>query len=131
MRYSLADLDERIRSGENAICAVSLEDRLSDSGIIGVCVLRKQNGCAHLEECFVSCRALGRGLDEIIVLGAIRFSIDVLKVNRLRAAITEGERNRPARDFFEKRLNEYMETEKEYVYKIPEGLVETIYKSNM
>ncbi|HHQ4263744.1 TPA: hypothetical protein ACSQMV_003806, partial [Vibrio cholerae] len=60
-------------SNDSTIVAVSLKDKLSDSGIIAVVSLKKiDDEFALLEECFVSCRALGRGIDNEIVFGSIK-----------------------------------------------------------
>ena len=123
-RYSTAEIENVINDKESVVVAVSVKDKLANSGIVGVLVLKnnKNNQCADLEECFVSCRALGRGIDDIIVLGAISVGLKQLGITALRASYIEGERNLPAKLFFDSKLSPYL-TPSDFNYTIPAELV--------
>ena len=96
-RYSEAEIEKMMTEGY--VISVSLKDKLSDSGIIGVGCGRVKTDYFELEECFVSCRALGRGLDEIIVSGAIEKVLKFSKTNKLKVLFQKGERNIPAENY--------------------------------
>lgn len=100
-RYSPAEVETLIKDRNTAVVSVSLSDKLSDSGIIGVVVVKKQQEKAILEECFVSCRALGRGIDDIIVLGAIDIALKHLQSKKIKILSKKGERNTPALNFID------------------------------
>ncbi|MDW2799672.1 HAD-IIIC family phosphatase [Clostridium boliviensis] len=130
-RYSSTNLKEKIHSGNYAICTVSLEDKLSDSGIVGVCVIKSDGNCGHLEEVFVSCRALGRGLDEIIVLGAVQYTLDALRIDKLETYIMIGERNLPARTFYEQYFKKFNNSSGQFRYDIPDNLITCHFKNGI
>jgi len=105
-RYSSADVKEQMLTHDCAVVSVSLKDKLSDSGIIGAIFCRKK-GHVILEECFVSCRALGRGIDKDIVLGALNVATQHLGTQELEITFQEGKRNIPAKKFVMEHLADY------------------------
>ncbi len=117
-RYSVSEVEALTRDAGATVVAVSLKDRLSDSGIIGVVVLKKTEQGAMLEECFVSCRALGRGIDEAIVLGAIEQGMNNLNARALKIQFRAGERNTPALKFIEAYLKPNTTAYAEFDYQI-------------
>ena len=52
--------------------SVSLKDKLSDSGIIAVILAKKNNSIVEIQELCISCRALGRKLEDLIIFPAIK-----------------------------------------------------------
>lgn len=122
-RYTPTQVEERMASGRYTVAAISLSDKLSDSGLIGVCVGRTEADWVELEECFISCRALGRGIDDLIVLGAIQGILDRVGKERLRVAFQPGERNLPAQNFVQEHLAQYLEQPGRFHYQIPGDLV--------
>ncbi len=106
-RYSQTDVEERVFSENYQVVTISLSDCLSDSGLIGVCVGRKVSDYVELEECFISCRALGRGIDDLIVLGAIHGILQHFQCEKLKVLFREGPRNTPAHMFFNQYLSGY------------------------
>ena len=125
-RYTRTQVDDLIASPDSCIVTVSLSDRLSDSGLIGVCVGTKVGDYVDIEECFVSCRALGRGLDETIVLGAISEVCRRLGSDKIHVMFRNGERNTPAKAFAEKNLSGYLNTAEKFEYKFPDKLIRII-----
>lgn len=122
-RYSQAEVEKLIRSPEYAIVTVSLSDRLSSSGLIGVCVGRQESECVVLEECFISCRALGRGIDDIIVCTAIQCILRQFQQSKLLVRFQKGPRNKPAEDFVQSHLHDFLNAPKEFFYEIPNSLL--------
>lgn len=125
-RYSESEVIGLMEDPEVAVVSISLKDRLSNSGNIGALILRKEKEVAILEECFVSCRALGRGIDEAIVLGAIGYGLEQLGVKKLQVLFTQGERNLPAEKFCEKVLKPYLKESCAFSYEDPIHLIEII-----
>ena len=122
-RYSIAQIENIINDNDYAIVAVKVKDKLSDSGIVGVVVLKSdRESTAQLEECFVSCRALGRGIDQIIVSGAIATGMQKLGLSSLLANIHEGERNSPAINYYQENLARFKQPAL-FEYTLPKDLV--------
>lgn len=127
-RYTPSETEAILRDSTYRVVTVSLSDRLSDSGMIGVCVGKNEGDHVTLEECFVSCRALGRGVDEMIVLGAIQRILEDFQKETLQVCFQDGPRNVPAQRFVYERLADYLEKPKRFSYQIPDGLVRWEYK---
>lgn len=127
-RYTPSETEAILKDGSYRIVTVSLSDRLSDSGMIGVCVGKNEADHVTIEECFVSCRALGRGVDEMIVLGAIQRILEDFQKEALLIRFQEGPRNVPAQRFVRERLAAYLEEPKRFFYQMPDELVRWEYK---
>ena len=97
-RYTQLEIEDMLRSNIYAIVSISLSDKLSNSGLVGVCVGRKEDGHMVLEECFVSCRALGRGIEKIIVCAAIQKLLSYFGCEKLSVCFQRGQRNQPAEE---------------------------------
>lgn len=99
-RYSLADVARFASEPESSAIAIRLSDRLSDSGIIGVMLTRQDGDALLVEEFCISCRALGRDLEDVMALEAIRSASNALEgIRRLMFRPVVGPRNQPARDW--------------------------------
>ena len=99
------------------------QDRLSDSGLIGVCVIKKATDFLILEECFISCRALGRGREDAIVLGSISIAQDLFGLKKVKILFQKGERNTPAEKFLNQYAKEYINQEQEMNYILPKDVI--------
>lgn len=107
-RYGLEEITALMKRNDAVVVSAILSDKLSDSGTVAVCVGEKEGDVLNLRECFVSCRALGRGIDDVLVLGMIRLIADILKTNKLNVSFTKGERNVPAEKFVSDYLSKYV-----------------------
>jgi FkbH-like protein len=96
-RFSEAELARRLDDGCSRIVAVRLTDRLSASGIVAMVVGRVEGEELHIDEICVSCRALGRHLEDVMLGRAIRLVGEGHAVTRLVVPIRVGPRNQPAR----------------------------------
>lgn len=122
-RYSRSQIEELMGSSNTAVVTVELSDSLSDSGIICVCTAEKQGSIINITECFVSCRALGRGIDEIIVKGAIEVIRMALSGDSIHIEFQKGPRNLPAEKFIEHYLSSYVDAYSHWSYRFPDNLV--------
>lgn len=122
-RYSIQEIKERMQRKEMIVIAVNLQDRLSDSGLIGVCVIKKATDFLILEECFISCRALGRGIEDAIVLGSISIAQDLFGLKKVKILFQKGERNTPAEKFLNQYAKEYINQEQEMNYILPKDVI--------
>ena len=91
--------------GQNrAAIGVSLRDRLADSGMIGMVLIRVEARKIIVDELVVSCRALGRRLEDSIIMGALKLSLEKYTVEEIVFTPVEGPRNQPARGWLDKLL---------------------------
>ena len=118
MRYQHTDILQRMQSSHSTVVTASLKDKLSDSGMISSCIVVLKNDHLEIEDLFVSCRALGRGLDEMIVLGSIQVACDTLQCNKIRVKFIKGERNTPAENFVANYLKPYIVSSEDFTYQI-------------
>jgi FkbH-like protein len=97
----LSDGDVRARDADPAyqISTARLQDRLTDSGIIAIAIARRDGGEVVVEELCVSCRALGRRIEDLIVAGMLAGGRVFDGADEVRFAVAEGPRNAPARDW--------------------------------
>ncbi len=123
-RYSITQIRELMNSENSAIVSASLKDDLSDSGIIGVFVGKRQGEYLLLDECFVSCRALGRGIDEILIKQGIQVLTDTLGVKKIQVTFIDGERNMPARKFANRFLSEYISSANDWKFTKKQNLIQ-------
>jgi FkbH-like protein len=73
LRYTEQDVKDIAQSTSRIGMAFSLEDRLGDHGLISVVVLRQDMNVMFVENWFMSCRVLKRGV-ELLVLDTIAAS---------------------------------------------------------
>lgn len=98
-RYSEDDIKTFANSDQSDVIYVKLKDRFGDSGIVGACIIRYQEETAIFDTFLLSCRVLGRGVEDV-------FLIQALKLAKKRdCKIVVGEyyatrKNSQARDFY-------------------------------
>lgn len=123
-RYSKAEISHLMSSYDSTVISVSLKDKLSDSGIIAVASLRKiDDESVLLEECFVSCRALGRGIDNEIVFGSIKQGMNKLNASKVLIDYKTGERNKPAIDFIFNNLKSHTENPRKLEFSFSQDIL--------
>ncbi len=102
-RYSVDDIKKIMLDKNYAILSICLSDKLSDSGIISIVVASKSDdNTLIIEDLCISCRALGRHIEDIIILNAFSIIKKYLNTNEvLNILFKSGERNNPAKKWLE------------------------------
>jgi len=98
-RRTLEEL--RTQSRRNTLFAVSARDRFGDYGLIGTCLLaahERDRETFVLDSLVLSCRSLGRGIEEAVLSGILR-EVAERGGRRLTAQYVAGPRNQPALNF--------------------------------
>jgi FkbH-like protein len=96
-RLTHAQAQAYLNAPDRGAFGVALSDDLSDSGVIAAIFARRDGEGWIVDDLCISCRALGRGLEDDIVLGAL----EGLGEN-VGFAFAEGPRNGPARAWLER-----------------------------
>jgi FkbH-like protein len=99
LRLGEAQVARRLADPACRTIAVSLRDRLSDSGVVAALFARRDGATLHVDELVVSCRALGRSVELPLVLEALRLALAELPAPEIVFAFRPGPRNDPARRF--------------------------------
>jgi FkbH-like protein len=100
-RYSLAEVRALAEDDAHQISTARLEDRLTDSGVVAMAVLRRQRETLFVEELCISCRALGRRLEDLVVSHMIASGPLFEGSSRVIFGFIDGPRNHPARRWLE------------------------------
>lgn len=66
-RPSEAQVSKWLNQDEYCIITISMQDKLSDSGIIGIIIGEYKNAQCHIQDITISCRALGRKLETLML----------------------------------------------------------------
>ena len=72
-RYSDGDIRTFIESTEADVFYLKLRDRISEMGLIAVAVIKYKGGKAKIDTFLLSCRAIGRGVEEALLAYMINF----------------------------------------------------------
>jgi FkbH-like protein len=96
-RSSEAQIARRLDERPSNVIAIGLADRLSDSGIVAAVVGAHDGRVLRVEEACVSCRALGRRLEDVMLTQALLLLAGEAPADHVVFAVAKGERNEPAR----------------------------------
>jgi FkbH-like protein len=83
------------------VWVVSASDRFGDYGLVGVCIARREAESLFLDSFLMSCRALGRGVEEAFLHG-IAQKARLAGTKFLRGEFVAGARNQPMQNFLQK-----------------------------
>ena len=96
-RMNEAQIAQRLDDRASNVVAIRLADRLSDSGIVGVLVGSRSDSALRVDELCVSCRALGRRLEDAMLTKALLVMAGDPAPDKVVFALSKGPRNEPAR----------------------------------
>jgi len=95
-RLTEAEVARRVESPDSAAVAVALADRLTESGVIAALFGQLADETLMIDELCVSCRALGRRLEDILIGEAIARMVSRTHASEIAFRYTRGPRNGPA-----------------------------------
>jgi FkbH-like protein len=101
LRLTPSDVARYLDEPERHVVSIALRDRLSDSGVIGAVFTRLDGARLIVDEVDISCRALGRHLEQVMIMEAVRLAIAGNSVTAVTFAFAAGPRNAPARAWLE------------------------------
>jgi FkbH-like protein len=84
-RYNDADIKHYVEDCFTDVIYIKLRDKFGDSGIVGTCIVKYADQKAMIDAFLLSCRVLGRGLEDIFILYVLR------KAKQRGCNIVEGE----------------------------------------
>jgi FkbH-like protein len=98
-RMTEAEIEAKLRACPASVVAVGLRDRLADSGIVAVLVGDLDGDVLHVSEVAVSCRALGRRLEDTMLTRALLLMAQGRAVRTVTFDVKVGPRNAPSREW--------------------------------
>lgn len=136
-RPTPAKIQEWLEDPHHCVITISMRDRLSDSGIIGIVVGSCENGALHIQDICISCRALGRRLESTLLLYSFTLCAEYLQLPNAQSALVsfqKGDRNAPFLNTLQNLLNtENISSPAEIslTHNIPKGLSILISKESV
>ena len=120
-RPSLEQVREWIMDKRHCVVSIAMQDKLSDSGIIGIFVGKSEESQLCLIDLCVSCRALGRKIEDIMLFQSLSLMADYLKVKKenVKVYYQKGARNAPFLSFLHT-LKLVSQTENFVIFKVLE-----------
>ncbi len=109
-RYTEAQIAEMAGQEDFDVLCLSVTDRFGDLGIVGTCILRYKDSVVFFDTFLLSCRVLGRRIEDVFLGHALRAA----QKKNAKSAIGYYKRtskNQQVEDFFAKR--NFVEIEKE------------------
>jgi FkbH-like protein len=70
-RYTEDEIRRMASSRDYSVLGLSLSDKLGDLGLVGSCILHYENGQAVFDTFLLSCRALGRRVEDVFLHSAL------------------------------------------------------------
>jgi FkbH-like protein len=107
-RYSKTDINEFAESQNSDVLYLKLKDRFGDMGIVGVCILVYENNTAIFDTFLLSCRALGRQVEDVFLENCLQ----LCQIKGVEFAVGQyfpTSKNIQVKEFFQKRNFNVME----------------------
>lgn len=101
-RYTEADIRRLRALPEWILVSATLRDRFGDSGMIGLCFVELISDIATIDTMLMSCRALGRGVEDALVRQALAIAAS-RGARRCRAEVRFTLKNAPVRPYYRDR----------------------------
>jgi FkbH-like protein len=100
-RYTENDLEEIVKNG-GRIYRIRASDKVSELGIIGLVILVNENKNTIIDTFLLSCRALGRGIENAVLSRIVDLEMVIFKPLRLVGQYIETKKNSQVKDFYSK-----------------------------
>lgn len=100
-RYSLAEIEQMMDSAGHAVYSLVVGDKFGSAGLTGVVTICYKDGVAHIENFFMSCRVIGRGV-EVAIWSRIVADAIAKDCDELRAEYIPTAKNNQVADFYDR-----------------------------
>jgi FkbH-like protein len=98
-RINEVEMADYLASTDWIVISIHLRDRLSDSGIVALIVGERVGKILTIHEICISCRALGRQLEDIMIAYTLDRAIESFLIETVRFKYQTASRNSPALDW--------------------------------
>lgn len=101
-RYTGSEILGFIENDDYMIKSLSVQDKFGDYGIVGMVLIRRTEDAIEIDSFLMSCRVLGKNIEEYFLKKSILLSQDIWGENPLLAKYCKTAKNEQVRDFYEK-----------------------------
>ncbi|GHV07024.1 haloacid dehalogenase [Campylobacterota bacterium] len=96
-RYSETETTALMQGAASCVITIAMSDKLSDSGVIAIVAAHNDGGTLVIDELTVSCRALGRGIESVMLPFLFHLAAKKLGTTAaVKIGYKKGDRNAPA-----------------------------------
>lgn len=99
-RYSERNIEAMCGNAEFAVLSLAVRDRFGDSGLTGVLIARKDGSVGVIDSLLLSCRILGRGIEQVFVARALELLAPALQVSSWQAEYIATQKNEQVAGFW-------------------------------
>jgi len=100
IRYSEQEIYTLMQSNASQVITLKADDKFGAYGLIGVAIIRFKENCCEIDTFLMSCRAIGRGLEEILFNECIKQG-KVKGVNVVHGLFLKTGKNMQVKSFYE------------------------------
>jgi FkbH-like protein len=93
-RYAFGELEPLLESRSDHLWVATLRDRFGDLGMVSSFIISNRRGTLHVEAIVMSCRAMGRGLERLLIARILDVAVANV-CSRVRATFVPTPRNTP------------------------------------
>ncbi len=116
-------IQEFMLQPDKCVITIHMSDNLSDSGIIAIFVAHNESDALVVDELTVSCRALGRNLENVMLPYLFVLAQEYLNTKQTaHIKYQHGERNMPAMNWLTNLVNLQLDDKGIAEYKIPDSI---------
>lgn len=117
-RPSMGEVEGMLADDRVQLIVAQLRDRFGDLGTVAVCVLRDRGGEMEVEDLLMSCRAMGRGLENAVMNDIKRRFLACPGAGLLKASYIATAKNSPVRTYCSDQGFAATEAEDRLVYQL-------------
>lgn len=123
-RLNETNVSDIMNAKDSCVITIRMSDNLSDSGVIAILVAHTTDNIVVMDELTVSCRALGRNLENIMLPYMFKLASEKLNTkSKIRILYKKGPRNGPALNWLQKLTDANLDAECGTIeYNIPEKI---------
>lgn len=114
VRYTEDNIKELVEAKDSDIYTLKVSDKISDLGLIAIGIIKYEGNVAFIDSFLMSCRALGRGLENAL----LAFMINEVRENsgtKIVGRYVPTKKNIQTKDFFKKNNFRLLDTNPNFV----------------
>jgi FkbH-like protein len=99
-RYAEGEIRALAASPDSDVFALKVRDRIADLGLVGVGILRYDGEEAAIDSFLLSCRAIGRGVEDALLAVMVRHALERPGVRRVAGRYARTAKNAMVEEFY-------------------------------
>lgn len=100
-RRTEKEISDLVKDHQTRVFVIEASDRFGDYGLVGLVILKDENDKLSVDTFLLSCRILGRKVEDVILAGIGKFALEQGK-SKIEAVFVPSEKNKPILEFMER-----------------------------